>query len=585
MTDEQGTDVPDEVSPEPVVPEPVDEAPVAEPAGVDPVARRSGRRGRIARIASGLGVLVLAGAVAATGYAAPIPADVAVTARTVEVAPAARTLICAGAVAVAGEGAVGSDAAFDPTPVDTLTELRAVSVAGGAGGSSSTGASRSAADGAAPSGTLSPLTGGKAAHTLGPDGSSAQSLRAAGEEGAMVLRVDPVGDVPPLAAGASASLTTAGDLRGLAAASCQQPAQDLWLVGGSTELGASARLVIANSGATAAEVTLEVFGPSGALDLGGSTQLLVAPGAQSALLLEGVAAEQKRIVVHVRAAGGLVTAHVQDSRLNGFTPEGVDLVSPGSAPSTRQVVAGIVVPGSAIDDPDAAVLRMLVPGKVGTTARLSLLGPTGVITLPGADSLDLAAGEVTDVSLGGLPAGAYTAVVDASAPVVAGAMITRAGLPGELDDTPTLERAWSASAAPGLGGLVALPARVAGTVVVAAVGTEPDGSGGLPGVGTLRVIGSTGEILAELPVDLPAGRTLTVPLIPLAGTSTVAGVELVLPDAAGGSAGSAATALSWTLLATVAAADGELVSVITPVSPAEAPPTVAVRRAVRDAQG
>ncbi|MEK8228056.1 DUF5719 family protein [Oerskovia sp. M15] len=56
------------------------------------------------------------------------------------------------------------------------------------------------------------------------------------------------------------STTTAGDLRGLAAASCTAPDISQWLVGGSTEVGSSAQLVLQNPGRTPATVRLSVWG-------------------------------------------------------------------------------------------------------------------------------------------------------------------------------------------------------------------------------------------------------------------------------------------------------------------------------------
>ena len=526
---------------------------------LSPAQARARRRGRLARIAGAVGVLAVTGAVTAAGFVAPIPADVAVAPRTVAVPPAARTFVCAGALSKPAGAGVGNDSAFDPTPVDTLTDVRALSVAGG-----------TQPGGAAPSGTLSLLAGGKALQTLGPVGAAASALRSAGVSGPTIVTVDPVGTVPPRAAAASASLITAGDLRGLAAASCQAPAADQWLVGGSTVLGNSAQLVVANPGATAAQVSVQAFGPSGPVELAGAGQFLVAPGAERALLLEGVAAEQRNIVVNVSAAGGLITAHVQDSRLNGFTPAGVDLVSAGTPPATRQVVGGLVVPSSAIGDPNTAALRLLAP-KAGTTARISLLGAQGVVTLPGADRVKLERGAVTDLPLGGLPAGAYTAVIDSGQPVVAAAMITRTGQPGALDPIPTLERAWSAASVPGVDGAVAIPARVDGTVLLAGIGPEPDGSGGPAATGTLRAVGADGGIVAEKKVSLAAGTTVAIPVASLADAGTVAGLDLVLPRT------KKATALSWSLLGTVTAADGELVSVLEPVPAAVAPPSVNVR--------
>ena len=553
--------------------------------GGGPVGRsgRSARgRGRLWRIVGAVGVLGLTGVVAAAGFAVPVPGDADVVPLTVDVPPAARTLVCAGALTQPAGAGVG-DSAFDPTPVDTLAEVRALSVASGEG------AGGAGSGGAAPSGTLVPLAGGEALATLGPAGAAATALRAAGVAGPTLLRVEPVGGVAPRAAGASASLTTAGDLRGLAAASCQAPSADQWLVGGSTEIGSSALLVVANPGATPAEVSVEVFGPSGRVDLAGSAEFLVAPGAERALLLEGVAAEQNRLAVHVSAAGGLIAAHVQDSRLDGFTPAGTDLVSTGTAPANRQVVTGIVVPESAIDSPDTAQLRLLAPGDAGTTARIAMLGPNGLVRLPGAETVGLAAGEVTDLPLGGLPPGAYTAVVDADEPMVAAAMITRTGLPGELDDVATLERAWGAASTPGTGGAVALPARVDGTVLLTGVGTGADGSGGGAATGILRTIGADGAILDERTVSVPAGSTVAIPVSSLADGA--AGLDLVLAgDSVGGDSGnarakaddaasSATAVLAWSMLATVAAADGELVSILTPVPGAVAPPSVRVRKA------
>ena len=269
--------------------------------------------------------------------------------------------------------------------------------------------------------------------------------------------------------------------------------------------------------------------------------------------------------MHVRASGALVTAYLQDNRLNGFTPAGTDLVSPGTAPATRQVVGGLVVPASAIDTPDVAVLRLLVTGRVATKARIRLLGPTGAVAMPGIDNVDLAPGEVTDLSLGGLPEGAYTAVVDAGEPVVAAAMITRPGLPGALDTTGTLERAWGAAAVSGTGGVVALPAGVAGTVLLSGVGT-----GGPAATGVLRTFGADGTILDRRTVRVAAGRTVAIPVASLA-KADVAGIDLV-PDTKGAD-------LAWSVLASVTEPDGEFVSVLDPVPDAAAQPSVNVRRA------
>src|SRR5690606_12139710 len=152
---------------------------------------------------------------------------------------------------------------------------------------------------------------------------------------------------------------------------------------------------------------------------------------------------------HLSTTGGAVTAYLQDSRVRGLVPAGVDLVVAGSAPAATQVVPGLTLSASAAEDADPAVVRLLAP-DAATTARITLLGASGPLELP---PVDLVAGEVVDAPLGGIEAGQYTAVVTAEGPVVAAVAVTRVG----AADGP-VERAWVAAREPGTAGPVAVPA-------------------------------------------------------------------------------------------------------------------------------
>ncbi len=536
------------------------------------------RAARVARAVSAVGVVGVLAAVTAGGSLPTPPADVEAPATPVVVPPTATTLVCPGPVVLPDDTGAG-DAAFDPTPVETRATQRVVTTAP-SGAASAGPVTLTALGGAAPLATLD-------------GGAPAQAGGVGAVAGPTLVEAEPVGGAAPSVAATAGSVTPGGDLRGLAAASCRPPSASTWLVGGSTELGSSALLVVTNPGRTPAEVSVAIWGPTGPVDAGGASTFLVAPGAERALLLEGVAAEQRRIAVHVTAAGGLVAAHLQDSRLDGFTPAGTDLVTAGADPGTRQVVGGLVVPASGTGAEGTAQLRLLAPDGDRAVATLTLLGPDGPVTLPGAERVDLGAGEVTDVSLAGLPAGAYTAVVDADRPVLAAGMLTRQGPPVELADVPTVERAWSAAVPGGAAGLLAVPEGVGATVVVAGVpagGDRVDGDGP-PVTGTLRVLGADGRVLVEEPVSVPAGTTRRLDPAGPAGAE-VAAVELVPDgtgaDAAGGRGeeggpggpvapdGSEAT-LAWSVLATVGGGPDELLSVLTPVGAPPAQPTVRVR--------
>ncbi|WP_260459163.1 DUF5719 family protein, partial [Actinotalea ferrariae] len=365
--------------------------------------------------------------------------------------------------------------------------------------------------------------------------------------------------------------TAAGDLRGLAAASCRRPGAEAWLVGGSTSLGSSARLVLQNPGSTPATVDVELWGPAGAVELAGAPEYLVPPGAERVVLLEGVAAEQSRVVVHLSASGGLVTAYLQDSQLRGLVPAGVDYVVPGRAPAQRQVVPALSVTETAIDGADTAALRLLVPGDRDGTARISLLGPDGPQDLPGADEVELDAGAVLDVPLAGLPAGDWTAVVESDVPVVAAALVTRGtGVGRPAGDAPSrapLDRAWVPSVASGVSGPLALPGGRG--VLTLGVATDDDVTGAARA--ELEVLDGDGASLGTRDLRLAAGTTTSIPLDALLGPDVPA------PDPAAVVLRTEDPRIAWGAVLVEPSAAGDLVAALVPVGPARAQPEVLVR--------
>lgn len=500
--------------------------------------------GRLLRTAGALVALATAGVVVAGGTRLEPAGTPAATPAAVDVPPAPAVAVCAGPLIMPSTAGTG---AFDPAPVDPVSAVSVV-----------------AEPTSSLAGTVRGLDGSGSVLTLAP-GASAAALT--GPAVPVVARAEG-GDEPARLAATFAAYVTAGDLRGLAAATCPAPAADLWLVGGSTAIGSTADLVLVNPGSTTAEVALEVWGPSGAVALPAATQL-VPPRSSRVVGLGGQAPEERSLVVHVTSAGSQVTAYVQDAAVRGFTPAGVELVVPGAAPATRQVIPGAVVEASAGDSPDAPLLRLLAPGA-DATAAVTLLGPDGPVELPGTAAVPLTAGLVTDVPLGGLPAGAYTVLVDSDAPVVASLGFSRTGEVGELDASPRVERAWAAAVAPG-GGLVAPAPGTAATLVV---GAAPDGDASTATgtlTGTVRLLGPGGTVLAEHTLSVDAASTGSWPLADLVDRpGDVTGV-LLLPDE--GTPGAA-----WALVAERTQDDGTFASVLLPAWAPVGASRVAVRQ-------
>jgi len=511
--------------------------------------------GRATRTASGVGVLAAVALVVAGGVRLPdVGAGPVSQPARVDVAPSAVTLTCPSPLILpTAEG----DKAFDPVPVQPVTSVAAV--AASSGGT-----------------TVAPAAGGDVLAALAAGGAVAQ---VPGVSTSLAVTAAPTTGSEPEAARVAASfgsIVTAGDLRGLSAASCQRPTTDAWLVGGATDLSSTDQLVLSAAGATPAEVDVTVYGPSGKVDVT-AEHYVVAPGASKVVVLGAVAAEQRRVAVRVRATGGAVTAYVQDSALDGFTPRGTDLVVPGAGPARKQVIPGLSLVAAGVDSPLAGAVRLLVTGSKAATAHIHLYGPAGEEDLGGAQDVALAPGEVTDVPLGGVPTGSYTAVVTSDRPVVASGLAARAGAATSVDPNPSTERAWVPSSPAGTSGIVAVPVGTRGTLVATAVGSSGTATG------TLRAIGTDGRVLSERQVNVPAGTTgawLTDALVgtgPIAagtpGAATpgvrVAGVELVPDDGK--------VRLAWALVADVPRPDGDLFSVLSPVPAVADEAAVSVR--------
>ncbi|ROP64347.1 DUF5719 family protein [Curtobacterium sp. PhB115] len=258
------------------------------------------------------------------------------------------------------------------------------------------------------------------------------------------LLTAPAGDTTPQVAGSSYQSVSSGDLVGAGAASCDDPTQSTWLVGGSTETGRTSLVTLSNPTDVNATVDLAIYDGTGTVSAPGTTGIVVAPNTQKVVPLSGFVSDQGSTTVHVSSSGGQIVAHMQESVVRTLTPGGYDIVSGGAAPSRSQVIPGVVLAGAQAaqrgdDTADAApIVRLFVPGT--KSARVTL----GITTADGGGTTVNATAEpgvVTDVALDDFPDGRYSFTVTSTEPVVAGARTT----------TPTdggSDLGWFASAAP-----------------------------------------------------------------------------------------------------------------------------------------
>ncbi|MDJ0352000.1 DUF5719 family protein [Pseudarthrobacter sp. PH31-O2] len=437
------------------------------PAKLAPRAKRRTRGSRGERAAAAVRVrrlggvlaavaLVAAGGglVAATALAPQGPAGSRPIAAPLAAVPAGNSVgVCPGPARLLDGAPIGTDPQFSPVSATAKTDVSAIVLASGTG--------------ALPGSRLAALTGSTlvelAKTTTAPQSPAPAPTRPAnaapvagvvsqrGVDDVSVLSADAEGGLQP-SAGAVMSYTAGdGDLRGAAAAGCQQPANDLWLVGANTALGRTAVLKLSNASSSPATVSLDLFGAKGPLQAPGSRGLLVAPGTTRSVILAGLAPGQEQLSVRVRSAGGPVAAVIQQSVLRGLTPGGVEFIVPAAAPAQRQVISGVDIqdraavaaltakPGFADAGP---ALQITVPGSADAVVAIKLYGRDGQKALPGGGVVTAKAGSVTQVPLAGVPAGPYTVAVASDVSFTAAARVTR-GLKAE----DAADFAWSAASA------------------------------------------------------------------------------------------------------------------------------------------
>ena len=443
--------------------------------------------------------------------------------------------VCPGPARLLEGAPVGTDPQFSPESATARSDVNAVVLGSSAG--------------VLPGSRLASLTGStlvelaKAAPVSdGPATARPAAVPVAGVvtrqgvDGVTVLSADAQADRQPSAGAVLRYTAEDGDLRGSAAAACQQPGNDLWLVGANTALGRTAVLKLSNASSSPATVSLELFGAEGRIQAPGSRGLLVAPGTTRSVILAGLAPGQERLSVRVRSAGGPVAAHIQQSVLRGLTPGGVEFIAPAAAPALRQVI-----PGVDIQDPggmagltgqpgfgDAGpALQLTVPGSADAVVAIKVFGRDGQKALPGGGVVTAKAGSVTEVPLAGVPAGPYTVSVSSDVSFTAAARVTRGLTAGDASDF-----AWSPASArlgsqhvvpvPGAGDRYLIFGAPEGRATISYTAVTADGK--VHAASAADIAGGT-TALIKIPVDV-AGSQLVGYLVSAAGDPAYGAVLL-----------------------------------------------------------
>lgn len=244
---------------------------------------------------------------------------------------------------------------------------------------------------------------------------------------AIAVATEPVGGSPGTAAAAAQYAATDGDLAGMTVGACTPAAHQHWLTGAITTTGTTAVLTVTNPSATNSTVDLAVHTEDGRVDATGASGLVLAPGQTTSMLVAGLAPRQDSVAIEVSSSGGPVAADIQQHRLDGIVPAGVDTLQPATTGSTL-VIPGLVIPDDAEDIADDSGLDGQTPTLhlastgAAASATITLRGPDGPVDIPTeASAVELAPGATTTVDLTGVEPGTYAVEIAADANVTASA--------------------------------------------------------------------------------------------------------------------------------------------------------------------
>ncbi len=218
---------------------------------------------------------------------------------------------------------------------------------------------------------------------------------------------------PQLVADASLIGTTA-TTAGYAEYACQAPSASQWLVGGSSVVGRTSVLNIANIDDTPATVDVDVWSEQGKSAARSLQGIAIPPRSVKAIALALVDPGRAVYAVHVMAASGQVTSAIVDRGQHALASLGIDVIEPFAQPLASGLV-GIVPGGSR-----GATLALLSPG-VPTAVHVSLVTSDGTYPLAGAENLTLDADRVLRVPIpDAAVTGDVAVLVQADTPVIAG---------------------------------------------------------------------------------------------------------------------------------------------------------------------
>lgn len=248
--------------------------------------------------------------------------------------------------------------------------------------------------------------------------------------------------------GSTSQVVATDSMRGLAAASCQQPSSDFHIVGGSTAAGREAILVLTNPTVIDATADLKIFTDLGELSVSGLSGISVPASSTTTISLASFAPTVSTLAIAVQSQGAKLAGWIQQRAIRGTAAQGVDWISPNPVASNQSVIPGLVIRGT-------RTINRVLESEDGVDAShaLRVFAPEGAnltIQVIASEQDDFGAvftgtvepGTVQDFPITELLDGNYSVFVSSDKPIYSGLRVAR----GNARSTPRVDFAWIAPA-------------------------------------------------------------------------------------------------------------------------------------------
>ncbi len=215
---------------------------------------------------------------------------------------------------------------------------------------------------------------------------------------------------------------------------CSVSNGEQWFVGGSGALTSKSILSIVNSGFSESAVEVEIYTPTGPIEV---KPVTISSNSTRNISIDALAPGEDLLVIAVKTKSGRVSSFVFDERKRGLRSLGADFVAPVSAPTkllTIPAISGLRGRLAIAANSSAHSLRLMVPGTIDANVEVSINSNDGNFVPVGLAELEVKSQRVLNIPLTFAPVKeAFSIIVKSDQPILGSVLSTYAiGRSGEI---------------------------------------------------------------------------------------------------------------------------------------------------------